>query len=702
MDLKFYLAVLYRRWWIILTSTVLVAAFSFLHARKAPVSYTAQARLLYQENTLASSVLGQMYMPMSWNNPVDTQLQLITTRPNVQEVIDRLRKSHPQLANRLQPDAILGGLSADVDKNTDVILLRYVCGDPTEAVQVVNTMANVFVERDRSYQQEAAHDTRMFIEKELAHTEAMLNQAEDAMAQFRLKNNVFEVSALGNQTSGALSGIDTDLMTLQLDRNVAQSQLDDALKHLQLTNPEVIQRMEQLRSDEVYTALQKQVAGDEAALTVAKTQYTADAPEVKDAQARLDRLTAAVEQRVRIVLGHGVDQQDLVSSETPSEQRYTDQLIKAQSELDDLAAREKALKANQGTYEQRFQTLPAKDQEYSALQRRVQAAEDAYNVFFKRDQEMRISEAMDMGDVRVIEQAAGAAASASGLQRTVMLAALMGLVFGLGIALLIEFLDDRIRRPEEAQNVLELPILGLLPWVDSRDPRRRLVVLDDPRSPVTESYRALQTYTRMVEPETRQQCFLLTSPGPKEGKSTVLANLAVTSAQLGKRTLIVDTDLRAPCQHINFDRPNLMGIYDVVYEDMPVHEVIQETDVPNLDLLATGPVPPDPVQTLHAEGFRRMVERLCGEYDAIFFDSPPINLFTDAAVLGRMVDTVLLVVDVRSTTRQNTVTAKELLIKARVPLAGMVVKNTTHQATRYHNRYYERYYMDRLKNMAED
>jgi Mrp family chromosome partitioning ATPase len=108
------------------------------------------------------------------------------------------------------------------------------------------------------------------------------------------------------------------------------------------------------------------------------------------------------------------------------------------------------------------------------------------------------------------------------------------------------------------------------------------------------------------------------------------------------------------------------------------------------------------VQTLHSEAFKRMVARLREDYDAIFFDSPPINMFTDAAVLGRMTDSVLLVVDVRSTTRHATITAKELLTRAKVPLAGMVVKNTAPVTSRYQNRYYERYYMDRLKQMADD
>lgn len=704
MDIKFYLSVFLRRWWILVITTVLVTGVTAIRAGKEPITYTAQARLLYEANNVASSVLGgNMYMPMSWNNPVDTQIQLITTRPNIEEVIKRLHMNNPAKGPVVVPDEILSGLAAEVDKNTDIILLRYACMRPDMAINIVNEMGRVFVERNRDYHQETARSARQFIKEQLAKTEKALMDTENELRAFRESNGVFDIAGLGGATSGQLSTIDSRLIDLEVDRKVADEKLSIARQHLEVTDPGLIRRMEKLNQDKVYANLQAALADGEAALTVKRTQYTDDAPEVTDAKAQLTKLRAAVQARVKHILGKGLDDQDLVSTQTPSEQRYLGDMVDAQTELSMLAARESALKVSRSEYESKFSSLPAKDQQLAQLQRQKAAAEATYEVFLKREQEMRITEAMNLGNVRMIEEATQAIPSASTYGRTVSLAALLGLIFGLGVALLVEFLDDRIRRPEEAQNVLELPILGMLPWVEGREAaRRRLVVLEDPRSPVTESYRALQTYTRMAEPDRRHQCFMLTSPGPKEGKSTVLANLAITSAQLGKRTLIVDTDLRAPSQHINFDRQNLMGIYDVVYEGCPIEEAIQRTDVEGLDILTTGPVPPDPVQTLHSDSFKRMVERLRRDYDAIFFDAPPINLFTDAAVLGCMADQVLLVVDVRSTTRQATITAKELLVKAKVPLAGMVVKNTAAVPSRYHNRYYERYYMDRLKQMADD
>jgi capsular exopolysaccharide synthesis family protein len=699
MDIKYYLGIFLRRWWLIVLSTVLVAGFTYVKSLHEPIMYTAQARLLYEANSVASSILGQsgMMVPMQWNNPVDTQIQLITTRPNVEEVIKRL-------GVRMTTDEVLSGLAAEVDRNTDIILLRYTGLRPENAVKIVNEIGRVFVERDKAYHKESAKETRRFIEDQLAKTEKLLNEAEDELRRFREENQTFSVSGLGSTYAGQLSSIDTQLIDMDVDRQVAEARLADARRHLEVTDPGLATRLERLQADKTFATLSSELAKQEADLALKKSQYAAEAPELKAAVGERDRLKTIVEKQASTVLGRMPNDRELQGGQTPTENRYLQQLIEAQTTVTANNARASALKGTRGTYEAKFRDMPAKDLQMNHLIRKQQAAEETYNVFFKRMQDMRITEAVNTGNVRIIEESVQAVPQITPLGKTIGLAALLGLIFGLGIALLVEFLDDRIRRPEEAQNVLELPILGLLPWVEGREVggRQRLVTLEDPRSPVTESYRALQTYTRLVDPDRAYQTFMLTSPGPKEGKSTVLANLAVTSAQLGKRTLIVDTDLRAPSQHINFDRPNLVGIYDVVYEGCPLEEAIQPTDVENLDILCTGPVPPDPVQTLHAEAFRRMVERLKREYDAIFFDAPPINLFTDAAVLGRTVDSVLLVVDVRSTTRQGTLTAKELLNKAKVPLAGMVVKNMTSKNSRFHNRYFERYYVDRLKHLADE
>ncbi|MFN3431502.1 MAG: Wzz/FepE/Etk N-terminal domain-containing protein, partial [Candidatus Sericytochromatia bacterium] len=171
MDIKYYLSIFLRRWWILVITTGLVTGVTAIRAGKEPVTYTAQARLLYETNNVAQSVLGgAMFMPMSWNNPVDTQLQLITTRPNAEEAIKRLGLNEPAKGRVVTPEEVLGGLSAQVDKNTDIIMLRFTNLQSDLAIKVVNEMGRVFVERNRASHQETARTARQFIMEQLAKT----------------------------------------------------------------------------------------------------------------------------------------------------------------------------------------------------------------------------------------------------------------------------------------------------------------------------------------------------------------------------------------------------------------------------------------------------------------------------------------------------------------------------------------------------
>lgn len=704
MDVKAYLGIFLRRWWLIVLSMLVAMGLTYRQNLGKPTVYSASARLLYEVNTVANSILGQTGMfQMNWTNPVDTQIKLVNTRPNALEVIRRLGLDRASQANPMSPEAIMGSLSASVDPNTNIILLGYSSLDPMLTIKIVNEAARVFVERERMSKAETARQTREFIEQQLAKTEKLLNDAENQLKEFRLANLSLDPGTGAAAFGDSIQGVDKQLITLDVDRYVAQAQLDDAKRHLTNTDPGLALRMEKIRADAYLQSLISKLNAGEAELTVARTRLTDAAPEVVVAQGDLGRLRQAVQDRIRHLLGRSVPDEELQVGLTSTEQKYLDQLLGAQAKLLQLEVQEKALARSRGVYVEKFHGYPEKNLRMQQLMRQQRAAEESYNVFYKRMQELRVTESVNTGEVRIVEEAAVANPTGINMQRTLALASLTGFMVGLAIAVLLEFLDDRIRRPEDAQHALELPILGMVPYLEARLMKRgKPVVLDDPRSPVTEAYRALQTYIRLVDPERGMQAVLITSPGPKEGKSTVAANLAATMAQLGRRTLLVDADLRAPTAHEAFGLPEGKGLTDVVLGQEVLEEVIQATELELLDLLPAGPMPNDPMQVLHAEAFHRVLEKLKRDYEAIVFDAPPINLFSDAAVLGRAVDGVLLVVDVRATTRAATSQAKDLLGKAKAPLLGMVVKNVPVRPPRTKVRYQQRYYVDRLKTLATE
>jgi non-specific protein-tyrosine kinase len=201
-----------------------------------------------------------------------------------------------------------------------------------------------------------------------------------------------------------------------------------------------------------------------------------------------------------------------------------------------------------------------------------------------------------------------------------------------------------------------------------------LVTLTDPRSPVSEAYRTLRTNLSFSSLDDPIKTLVLTSPAPDEGKSTTAANLAVTMAQGGRSTILVDSDLRRPVLHTLFDLNQEPGLTDLVLDENE-HLALQQTQVKGLQLLASGPVPPNPADMLGSKRIDQVISTLVEMADFVLFDAPPAIVVTDAAVLGAKVDGVLLVINAGKTRRDHAQRAKEMLERANVRIVGAALTN---------------------------
>lgn len=214
-----------------------------------------------------------------------------------------------------------------------------------------------------------------------------------------------------------------------------------------------------------------------------------------------------------------------------------------------------------------------------------------------------------------------------------------------------------------------------------------LVTVAQPRSPVSEAYRTLRTNIQFYSLDQPVQTLLITSASPEDGKSTTLANLAVTFAETGREVLAVDCDLRRPSLHRLFDLPNDTGLTALLREERTLDEVMLPTAVPHLRLLPSGPLPPNPSELLGSQRMERVIEALRGAAEVVLFDSPPTVSVTDAAILGAKMDGVLLVVSIGKTKRDHLVRAKQLLDRVKAKVLGVVLNNVKFDGSLY--RYYE-------------
>lgn len=215
----------------------------------------------------------------------------------------------------------------------------------------------------------------------------------------------------------------------------------------------------------------------------------------------------------------------------------------------------------------------------------------------------------------------------------------------------------------------------------------KLITIANPRSPIAEAYRTLRTNIQFSSLDKQLRSLVVTSASPDEGKSTTIANLAVTFAQAGSEVILVDGDLRRPSLHRLFDLPNERGLTSYVLADPNEAPPIQTTPVERLRVMTSGPLPHNPSELLASQRFEKAIAALGEIADLVMFDCPPIVAVSDAAVLGRRVDGCLLIVSANKTRREHALRAKRLLEKANVTMLGSVLNNTKQDATLYN--YYE-------------
>ncbi len=275
-----------------------------------------------------------------------------------------------------------------------------------------------------------------------------------------------------------------------------------------------------------------------------------------------------------------------------------------------------------------------------------------------------------------------------------LLAAVIGAMLAIGVAFLIEYLDDTVKTPDDVERVSGLSTLGAIARLKDGGGSRQIVAWSRTRVPESEAYRTLRTNIQFSSVDKPIKALMVTSSSPSEGKSTTAANLAVVLAQTSQRVIIVDTDLRRPVLHKVFGVPNNTGLTTALLagEAVDLDLQLQSTEIDTLKVLTSGPIPPNPSELLGSHKMAMLVASLSDHADIVIFDSPPVLAVTDAAVLSSQVDGVLVVVDAGKTKEQALANAVAELQKANTNVLGIALNRL--DTRRGYNYYYYYYYSD--------
>lgn len=335
--------------------------------------------------------------------------------------------------------------------------------------------------------------------------------------------------------------------------------------------------------------------------------------------------------------------------------------------------------------------------QYLLLKRETDANRQLYEVLLKRLKETIVTESLPRSNIQIVDPAQFAPFPVKPKKRTNMiLAVIVGLAMGTGLAFFFEYLDNTIKSPEDIERLIGVPLLGIVP--SAKGSRKsghpiETILSTEPRSVQAESYRTIRTGVLLSSAESQPKVILVTSPGAVEGKTTTASNLAIAMAQAGSSTLLIDADLRKPRIHQLFDQDNTQdgskGLGPVLVGETVLEAAIRQTPVPLLNILASGPVPPNPAELLGSARMAELLRELRGKFDRIIIDSPPLAPVTDATLLAMLCDGVVLVVKESHTTKDHSRNARKRLAGANAKVLGAVFNDVD---VRKHGSYYYPYY----------
>jgi len=289
-----------------------------------------------------------------------------------------------------------------------------------------------------------------------------------------------------------------------------------------------------------------------------------------------------------------------------------------------------------------------------------------------------------------------------------LLAAVVGLFLGVGLAFFFEYLDNTVKTPEDVEQLIRLPSFGMVPEISYERQRRlesgksypvELITFGHPKSMLSEAYRNIRTSILLSFSEKPPKRIAISSPNPSEGKTTTVINTAIALSQTGAQVIIIDSDMRKPRVHKVFNEENGAGLSSFLSGNANLESVIKKSDVPNLCYIPSGPIPPNPSELIGSKLFKSMMESLGERFDHIVLDSPPVLGFADTMIISTSVDGVILVVWGGKTPRETLQRAKEVLHQVNAKILGVVINRIDIQRSDYGYYYYkyQHYYGEEKK-----
>ncbi|MBV9389132.1 MAG: polysaccharide biosynthesis tyrosine autokinase, partial [Chroococcidiopsidaceae cyanobacterium CP_BM_ER_R8_30] len=688
LDFQNLWALLKRRWLpaISVFSTVLAIAI-IADLLQKPV-YQAQGKLLLKkvDQTSALTGLGEKIGQLNGVNleksdPLKTEAEVLVSTPLLQETINLLNLKDKK-GKLLKPEKLAQQLKVKQLPEADVLQTSYKSTNPREAAAVVNTLMNIYIENNVLTNRAEAVAAARFINNQLPETETTVRQAELALRLFKEQNHVIDLDEESKSAVAVIQELQTQINQTQVELAGANAKLADLQNKVGRASQQAITINSLNQSAGVQKVLEE-FQRVESELALQRTRFQEDYPTIVDLRLKETALRALLQNRVERDAGPArpIPSEDLQIGE--SKQKLLDNLVISESDRSSLVSRLAKLYEAQSIYKQRVNILPKLEQEQRELKRQVEAAQSTYETLLKKLQEVRVAENQNMGNARIIESAlVPEKASIRNKILILGLGCMLGILLSGATVAILEVTDTSIKTLEQARELFGYTLVGVIPSLKKKATHRgkatewtvpELPVRDTPHLPICEAYRMLQANLKFLSSDKALKVIVVTSSVPNEGKSKVSANLVATMAQLGRRVLLVDADMRHPTQHHIWGLTNAVGLSDVIIGQCEFEVAVKEV-MANLDVLPSGGIPPSPLALLDSKRMASLIENFAKTYDFVALDAPPLTV-ADALTLGKMTDGVLLLARLGVVDFTSAATAKRTLECLGQNVLGLVVND---------------------------
>ncbi len=687
IGLEQYWQVLKRRWLPITAVFLTISSFGIVQAYLEKPRYLASGIIRVKIPTFTANLteLGKEVedLRFSEGNILLSEAEIIASTPVITQTLNQLgwrdEEGEPLSHRDFQDD-----LSVTEVTETDMLEVGLEHESPRKAAEAVNTLMQIYIAESTQAAQEEAIAAGQFIDEQVPKAEQAVRSAEARLRQFQQANQIADLSTLVTGSSEKVLDLKSQIADAQAKLSETEAQSSAIQGRLGLDPQEAIALTSLNQSVEV-KGLLDELQKTEALLAAEKERLTGEHPIIADLEGKSQQIRGNLKKAFQGKMGaqsSSVDSSVLISA---LKQDLTAELVNLETNRQGLVQRIATLSQSLSALQQQNNRFPALELQYRELTRRVEGAQSIYASLLQKQQEIRVAENEKTPKARIVSLADVPDEPLTSKRSAYLAAGLMGLLGAIAVAILLETLDKSVKTAGAAIAQLDFPIVGFLPEHhaslgmksllydgDSQRLIPSVFIRDNPASGTAQSYRFLQLKLKELEQNQPLKVIVFTSSSEREGKSTIVANLAAAAAHGGKKILLIDANLHAPFQDQIWFLPPEQGFGNLIIGHADTESVVYPV-MPSLDVMPAGGFADDAAACLETPAVQQLIQHIALQYDHIFIDAPPLEMAADAAILSRISDYTMLVVRPGHVTQEKLTLSKSLLEGLGQPSVGLII-----------------------------